>query len=318
MLETSARLLRLLSLLQARPTWSGAELIDRLEVTDRTLRRDVDRLRNLGYPVHSTSGPAGGYMLGPGAALPPLMLDDDEGLAVALGLESAAAGSIPELGEASQRALAKLEQVMPPRLRKRLAGVRSTILRLPDRGPRVPLAHLDELAAACASHRTASFRYRDHAGASSERNVEPHRLVLMGRRWYLVAWDRDRADWRTFRVDRIEPPVTRGAPFTPRAEPDGDLAGFVTRAVTSAPYRHRARVILHAPIEAMRERLRPSYGQLEPVSARRCRLITGAPSLDAIAMWLVMLDVPFRVESPPELRDHLRALSERLAAGARR
>ena len=316
MLETSARLLRLLSLLQARPTWTGAELVSRLEVTDRTLRRDVDRLRNLGYPVHSTSGPAGGYMLGAGAALPPLMLDDDEGLAVALGLQTGAAESVAGMADASTRALAKLEQVMPPRLRKRLEAVRSTVVRLPDHGPKAHASAVSELAAACAEHRVARFVYSDHGGASSERTVEPHRLVLMGRRWYLLAYDRTRSDWRTFRVDRILPPVKGGEGFSPRAAPDEDVAAYVARAVSMGPYKLRARVILHASFESLRGRWAPAYGALSALDAGRCRLETGGASLDGLAMWLAMQGVPFEVEAPDELRAHLAVLAERLASSA--
>jgi predicted DNA-binding transcriptional regulator YafY len=316
-LETSAHLLRLLSLLQARATWTGAELTERLEVTDRTLRRDVERLRQLGYPVHSTSGPAGGYMLGAGATLPPLMLDDDEGLAVALGLHGGGAGNVTGLGDASQRALAKLENVMPARLRRRLDAVRETVVRLPEGGPSVPAAALGALAAACAEHRSARFDYRDHGGAASERRVEPHRLVLLGRRWYLVAWDRTRKDWRTFRVDRIASAVSAGDAFTPRPAPDDDVAAYVTRSVSSAPYEHQARVLLDAPAETVRARVPPAHGVIEPVSTRRCRLRTGASSLDGLAMWLAILGVPFEVEAPAALREHLGVLAGRLAAAAR-
>lgn len=304
MLETSARLLRLLSLLQSRATWTGAELVDRLEVTDRTLRRDVDRLRELGYPVHSTSGPAGGYMLGAGAALPPLMLDDDEGIAVALGLQTSA-------HDASQRALAKLENVMPQRLRRRLAAMRASIVQLPDRStPAVALGSVAELATACAEHRAVTFRYRAHDGTTSARRAEPHRLALVGRRWYLVAWDRERADWRTFRVDRVEA-VVAGDRFVPRTAPDEDVAGYVSRSVTGM-FQHRASVLFDAPADALRAKVPPQYGAIEPVGPGRCRLTTSASSLDGIAVWLAILALPFEVESPPELRAHLDALADRL------
>lgn len=306
MLETSARLLRLLSLLQSRSTWTGAELVDRLEVTDRTLRRDVDRLRDLGYPVHSTSGPAGGYMLGAGAVLPPLMLDDDEGIAVALGLQTSA-------HEASQRALAKLENVMPQRLRRRLAALRASIVQVPDRSaPAVALGSVADLATACAEHHAVRFRYRDHGGDSSERHAEPHRLALVGRRWYLVAWDRDRADWRTFRVDRVEA-VVAGDRFVPRTAPDEDVAGYVSRSVTGM-FQHRASVLFDAPADELRAKVPPQYGAIEPVG-RRSRLTTSGSSLDGIAVWLAILGLPFEVESPPELRDHLGVLAARLTSG---
>jgi predicted DNA-binding transcriptional regulator YafY len=315
MLTSSARLLRLLSLLQSRPTWTGAELTARLEVTDRTLRRDVDRLRTLGYPVHATSGPAGGYMLGAGASLPPLMLDNQEGLAVAIGLHGAAA-EVAGIVEPAQRALAKIEQVLPVRLRKRLDALRSAIVRVPDAGPKVDAAMVDDLAAACAEHQVLRVAYRDRNGTASQRALEPQRLVLMGRHWYLVAWDRGRTDWRTFRVDRFQPPVASGPAFTPRPLPDDDVGAYVTRAVSSAPYRHKARVVVHAPVDEMRARVPPAYGTLEPIDARRCRLLTGASSLDGLAIWLAVTGLAFEVEDPPELGAHLRVLGERLLRAA--
>src|SRR5580704_3812010 len=177
MIETSARLLRLLALFQAQRYWSGAQLAERLEVTSRTLRRDVDRLRSLGYPVHSTSGTAGGYRLGAGARLPPLLLDDDEAVAVARGLQDAAGGTVREIGEASTRALGKLEQVLPQRLRRRLAMLRSSIVRLADSGPTVKMRDVSLLASACSERRELRFRYLDHGGAPTSRTVEPHRIV---------------------------------------------------------------------------------------------------------------------------------------------
>jgi predicted DNA-binding transcriptional regulator YafY len=317
MLTSSARLLRLLALLQSRATWTGADLTGRLEVTDRTLRRDVDRLRDLGYPVHSTSGPAGGYMLGAGASLPPLMLDNQEGLAVAVAL-AAATGDVSGVAEAAQRALAKIEQVLPAALRRRLDALRAAIVRLPDAGPKVELGVVDALAAACAQHRVVQLGYRDHQGRASRRTLEPQRLVLMGRRWYLVAWDQARSDWRTFRLDRIEPPVTAGAAFAPRRAPDDDVAGYVTRSISAAPYRYRARVLLHLPLGDARARIAPSYGTLEAAGARRTRVQTGASSLDGLAVWLALLGVPFEVEDPPELRAHLGDLGRRLLGAAAR
>jgi predicted DNA-binding transcriptional regulator YafY len=317
MLETSARLLRLLTLLQARRSWTGHELCRRLEVTDRTLRRDVDRLRTLGYPVHATSGPAGGYTLGAGASLPPLMLDDDEGVAVAVGLQSAAGGSLAGIEDASLRALAKLEQVLPTRLRRRLLALRSSIVRLGgETGPKADLAVVASLAAACSDQVEVRFGYRDHGGATTQRTVEPHRVVHMERRWYLVAWDKSRKDWRTFRVDRIAPPITTGAAFAARRSPDDDVAGYVTRSVSSAPYRHRARLILQVPLATARERIPPTAGMLEVVDERRCRFHTGAHSLEAMAVWLGLMGFEFVVEEPAELRDHLRKAADRLVRAA--
>jgi predicted DNA-binding transcriptional regulator YafY len=312
MLLTAARLLRLLSILQAREFWTGGELARRLEVTERTLRRDIDRLRSLGYPVHSTSGTAGGYKLGAGAALPPLLLDDDEAIAVAVGLQTAAGGSVAEIGEASARALAKLEQVLPKRLRRRLAALRSSIVRLADAGPTVKMSDVSSLASACSERRELRFSYRDHGGASTSRTVEPHRIVHTQGRWYLVAWDGGRNDWRTFRIDRVDAPAATGARFLPRSSPDDDVGAYVARGVASAAYRVRARVTLHAPLDALRERISSMAGQLEAADERSCTLHTGAFSLEGLAAWIISFGVDFDVVDPPELRDHIRRLTERL------
>ncbi|HEX3769799.1 MAG TPA: YafY family protein [Polyangiaceae bacterium] len=312
MLLTSARLLRLLSIMQAREFWTGSELASRLEVTERTLRRDVDRLRSLGYPVHSTSGTAGGYKLGAGAALPPLLLDDDEAVAVAVGLQIAAGGSVAEIGEASTRALAKLEQVLPKRLRKRLGALRSSIVRLADSGPTVKMNDVSSLASACSERRELRFSYKDYAGAGTTRVVEPHRIVHTQGRWYLVAWDSDRNDWRTFRLDRILDPAPTGNSFLPRSSPDDDVGAYVTKGVASRAYRVRARVTLLVPIEVLKDRISPMAGQLEPIDATSCTLHTGAYSLEGLAGWILSIGVDFRVSDPPELRDHIKRLSERL------
>lgn len=217
MLETSARLLRLLSLLQSHREWSGSELAGRLGVTARTVRRDVDRLRELGYPVNASPGTGGGYQLGAGAELPPLLLDDEEAVAVAVGLRSAAGQGIDGIGESSVRALAKLEQVLPSRLRRRVGALNAFTVPL-LRGPQLSAVDpgvLTELANACRDAERLRFEYRDHGGAATRRTVEPHRLVCTERRWYLVGWDVDRADWRTFRVDRVTPRPPHGPRFTP-------------------------------------------------------------------------------------------------------
>jgi predicted DNA-binding transcriptional regulator YafY len=313
MLLTSARLLRLLSILQAREFWTGSELARRIDVTERTLRRDVDRLRTLGYPVHSTSGTAGGYKLGAGAQLPPLLLDDDEAIAVAVGLQIAAGGSVAEIGEASTRALAKLENVLPKRLRRRLAALRSSIVRLADPGPTVKMGDVSSLASACSERRELRFSYRDHKGASTSRTVEPHRIVLTQGRWYLVAWDGDRNDWRTFRIDRIDTQEPTGARFLPRSSPDDDVGAYVTKGVASVAYRVRAQVTLHASLEAMNGRLSPMAGRLEAVDDRSCLLHTAAGSLEGLAAWIISIGVDFDVREPPELRDHIKRLTERLA-----
>jgi predicted DNA-binding transcriptional regulator YafY len=312
MVQTSARLLRLLSLFQAQRYWSGADLAQRLDVTARTLRRDVDRLRSLGYPVHSTSGTAGGYQLGAGAHLPPLLLDDDEAVAVALGLRTSASGSVTGTEEASVRALLKLEQVLPPRLRHRVAALHGFIVPMLRRGPTVDAARLSAIAGACRDHEGIRFLYNDRAGAPSARSVEPHRLVHTGYRWYLAAWDLTRNDWRTFRVDRIEGKLKTSTRFNPRRPPEGDFAAYVSKSLASIPYPYHARVTLFASAETIAKRVPPSAGVLEAISSDSCMLNTGSHSLEGLAIHLLWLGVEFRVHEPSELVDHLRRLAERL------
>src|SRR3954454_7989249 len=211
MIETSSRLLELLSLLQARRDWPGGELADRLEVSGRTIRRDIERLRQLGYPVESLSGPAGGYRLAAGSAMPPLLLDDDESIAIAVGLRTAAGASVTGIEESAVRALVKLEQVLPDHLRRRVAALGPATVAVPVGGPTVDPRHLSVIATACRVSECVRFGYRRRDGADSRREVEPHSLVNRGRRWYLVAWDRRRADWRTFRVDRLGGAAPGGA-----------------------------------------------------------------------------------------------------------
>jgi predicted DNA-binding transcriptional regulator YafY len=313
MLDTSARLLRLLSLFQARRYWSGAELTERLEVTARTLRRDVDRLRSLGYPVNSTAGTGGGYQLGAGSTLPPLLLDNDEAVAVAVGLRSAASGAVSGIEEASVRALAKLQQVLPSRLRRRVAALHSFIEPMVSTGPTVDAETLTSIASACRDYEMLRFSYQSRDGSPSDREVEPHRLVKTGRRWYLAAWDTARNDWRTFRVDRIAPRVTTGARFAPRKPPDNNFAAYVSRSVSYAPYPHRARIVLHATLEMASERVPPGAGTLEAVDEKRCLLHMGANSLDMLAVYLAMIGFDFQVEDPPELIERIRALAARFS-----
>ena len=310
MLDTSARLLRLLSLLQARPEWSGADLAARLDVTPRTLRRDVQRLRDLDYPVHSVPGVAGGYQLGSGAALPPLQLDDDEAIAVVVSLRSATSHTVTGLAEASVSALAKLDQVLPARLRERTAALQQSTVALTGPAPAIDPALLTALAAACRQHQRVRICYRDFGGAESVRVIEPYRLVTGGYRWYLMAFDADRNDWRTFRVDRISEPVATGR-FAPRDPPDP--ASFVGTAITTAPYRYQARVLLHAPAEAVAGQVAPTTGVLTPAGDGRCVLTTGSDSLGAMTYHLLALGVEFTVLKPAELIEHLRDVATRLA-----
>src|SRR6478672_4639018 len=320
MLETSARLLRLLSLLQARRDWTSTELATRLGVTTRTIRNDVDRLRGLGYPVDARPGVAGGYRLGTGGSLPPLLLDDEEAVAVAVGLRTAASGSVTGIEETSVRALAKLQQVLPPRLRRRVSAFQSHALPVPSRGPQVDPDVLTVIASACRDHERLRFDYRAHSGAYSRRSVEPYHLVNDRRRWYLVAWDTDRNAWRTFRADRIEPRAPAGPRFTPRAlPPDREIAAQVARGVGEATWRYRARVIVHAPAAHVRGRL-PIPVEVEPMGEDRCVFEPGSDHPEMLALYLGLLDADFTVADSPELVDALRRLTRRYqrAIGASR
>ncbi|MEV0557328.1 MULTISPECIES: YafY family protein [unclassified Streptomyces] len=314
MLETSARLLRLLSLLQAHREWSGSALADRLGVTPRTVRRDVDRLRELGYPVNASPGTGGGYQLGVGAELPPLLLDDDEAVAVAVGLRTAAGQGIEGIGETSVRALTKLEQVLPHRLRRRVGALNAfTVPML--RGPQpsaVDPAVLTDLAAACRDSERLRFEYRDHGGSSTRRTVEPHRLVCTERRWYLVAWDVDRDDWRTFRADRVTPKPPHGPRFTPRQPPADDLAAYVSKGVSVRAYATHAVVRLLVPKEEAAQRISPSAGTLEAESDDSCILRTGAASLDVMVIHVMLMGVEFEVLEPVELVEAIRTARDRL------
>ncbi|RKN43011.1 helix-turn-helix transcriptional regulator [Streptomyces hoynatensis] len=314
MLETSARLLRLLSLLQTPREWSGTELARRLGVTTRTVRNDVERLRRLGYPVDAARGPLGGYRLGAGSSLPPLLLDDEEAVAVAVGLRTATGGSVAGIEESSLRALAKLEQVLPPRLRRRVGALGAyTVAAPPDRGPAVSPEVLTTLVTACRDRERLRFDYRAHDRTASRRDVEPYRLVNRGRRWYLIAWDTAREDWRTFRVDRIEPKVPTGPRFAPRPLPDEDLAAYVTRGVGSAVVRYRARVLMYAPAQEIAERLPAGVGQVEALGEGSCAVTFGASSAASLAVWLGALGVDFDASQAPELAAELRLLAERYA-----
>jgi len=315
-LETSARLLRLLGLLQVRPEWSGAELAERLGVTVRTLRRDVQRLRDLDYPVHSGPGVAGGYRLGPGKALPPLLLDDDEAIAVVVSLRSAASHSVAGLSEASVSALAKLDQVLPARLRERTAALQHATVALAGPGPVVDPEQLVALAAACRRHQRLRLRYRDRSGSGSTRIVEPYRLVSTGYRWYLMAFDVGRHSWRTFRVDRIADTAEAGGRFVPRDPPDP--AAFVATAVTSAPYRYQARVLVQAPAHVVAEEFSRTSGVVADAGDGSCLLTTGADSLGALTFHLAAIGAEFTVLEPPELIDFIRDAAVRLQRAGQR
>jgi predicted DNA-binding transcriptional regulator YafY len=316
MTETSGRLLQLLSLLQARRDWPGAELAERLEVSGRTIRRDVERLRELGYPVDSLTGPAGGYRLRAGTAIPPLLLDDDEAIAIAVGLRTAARASVAGIEETSVRALVKLEQVLPAPLRRRVQALGSAMIAPAADGPTVDPQHLTAIAAACRDSECLRFAYRSRDGADTRREVEPHALVNFGRRWYLVAWDRRREDWRSFRVDRLARPASTGVRFIPRQLPAKDAAAFVNQSIVGAPNRFEARVTLRASADEIAGRVPAHWGTIEPIDAHTCEYRTGDDDLWWLAMRVVMLPVDFEVHEPPELIEHLRALTARLERAA--
>jgi len=309
-MESSARLLELLSLLQARRDWSGGELADRLEVGPRTIRRDVERLRSLGYPVEARRGVAGGYRLAPGASLPPLLLDEGEAVAVAVGLRTAAGAGVAGIEETSVRALAKLEQVLPAAVRRQVAAVGAATIPYPGSGPQADGGVLASVAGACRDHERIRFAYRSGRGDPSRRAVEPLGLVHTGRRWYLVAWDEDRADWRTFRADRIAG-VSAAGRFVPRSPPSDDLASYVSNAVSAARDRYQAHVLLHAPMEEVAPRVPPTVGTLEPVDEQSCLLRTGSDWLGGLAVYVAEIGVDFTVLDPPEFAERVRDLAGR-------
>lgn len=310
MLQTSERLLRMLSLFQGRRYWSGRDLAERLEITSRTVRRDVDKLRTLGYPIHATSGVEGGYQLGAGSTLPPLLLDDEEAVAVALGLRCAATGAIQGVEEVSVRALAKIEQLLPARLARRVALMQTMIVTAPAAPAAVDGRTLSAIAGACRDQETLRFRYCDYAGATTARVVEPHRLVHTGRRWYLVAWDANREDWRTFRVDRIQPRISTGTRFEARQPPARDLAAYVTRGVSFSAVQP-ARIRMLASAEVVTKRVPPGIGKVEPCDDATCILEVGAGSYESLAMHLVLLGIDFEVREPEELVREIRRIAER-------
>jgi len=319
MLETSARLLRLLSLLQSRRDWTGAELAAQAGVALRTLRRDVGRLRDLGYPVEATPGVAGGYRLGTGAALPPLLLDDDEAVAVAISLHTATTGSVAGLEETALRALTKLQQMLPSRVRYRVSAFHAATVPLTGPGTAPDRADPDLLtavAAACRDQRRLRFAYPGRDGLAG-REVEPHRLVHTPRRWYLLAWDVGRGDWRTFRVDRIQGPLgPLGARFTPRPLPDGDAAAYVSQSIASAPYAYQARILFRAPLAEVARHSSPAAGRLEAAGPDACVLHAGSNSLEELALYAGLKGFEFEVLEPPELIGVLRSLAGRLHRAA--
>lgn len=314
MLQGSGRLLRLLTLLQSRATWAGAELAERLEVTPRTLRRDVDRLRSLGYPVDAARGVAGGYALGAGAALPPLSLDEDEATAVFLGLHAAAGTGVTGAGTAALRGLTKLRRVLPARMRQTLRALQGAVVELAVPSRPISITSVAALARACVERLVTRIDYSDRNGVATERRVEPLRLVRVGALWYLLAWDPTKEAWRTFRLDRITAVEVTSERFSARRPPDDDLVAYVTRALSSAPHRFRATVLLHARLEDVQPRVGAFDALFQRAPAGRCTMEVGAPTLDVLVARVLWLGVGFDVlDGPPALRRHLETLSRRLA-----
>ncbi|WP_152363606.1 helix-turn-helix transcriptional regulator [Microlunatus speluncae] len=320
MLTTSIRLLRLLSLLQTRQHWSGAELAAKLGVARRTLRNDIDRLRRLGYPVHASPGVGGGYGLAPGATLPPLLLDNEEAVAVAVGLRTAAAGAVTGMEEPSVRALAKLELMLPSPLRRRINGMQRYTVAIADDGPlaapAVDPSVLTALIAVCRDHERLRFDLATKDGTTTRRTVEPFRLVNLGGRWYLVAFDLDAADWRTFLVERMTLRVPTGPRFVPRPPPPEGLIEQVTRGAATATWEYRARVRIHAPMAVVAARLPRTAGSLTPVDDDSCDLDSGADDPATMLRYLSMLDLDFSVPEAPELAAEVRKLAARYTRAA--
>ena len=319
--DTPARLLQLLSLLQTPREWPGGELSERLGVSRRTVRRDVDRLRELGYPVQASKGADGGYRLVAGKAMPPLVLDDEEAVAIAVGLRAGAGHAVEGVDEASVRALAKLEQVLPARLRHRVSTLQAATTPLTSGdGASIAPETLTVMASSVAGQERLRFAYRSGDGTPSRRLTEPYRLVSTGRRWYLVAYDLDREDWRTFRVDRVAEPFATGARFTPRELPTGNAAEFLRQSMFGRQETYEFDVTFAAPADFIAARLPKWIGAPEPIDDHSCRLrASSGDSLEWLAVRIAMVDCEFTVHEPPELVGYLRELGARLtrAAGGR-
>jgi len=315
MLKTSARLLRLLWLLQSRRYWSGAELSQRVEVDARTIRRDIDRLRELGYAIAASPGLGGGYQLKAGSSLPPVLLDDEEAVTVAVAVR-AAASSIGRMEQTAVGLLAKLDQLLPSRLRKRASALHSVTLSLTQMKAAPPIDVLTQIAAACRDHLRLRISYHDRTGNVTSRVIEPLRLVHTGYLWYLVAWDSQRKDWRTFRMDRVERLASRGPHFAPRDFP-GDIAAYVSRSIRQVPYRHRMRIRLKGSATEL-AKLIPSWcGVLEALDEESCTLSTGADSIEALAAQIVLAGTDFNILDGHEHAVELRKIAERLDRATR-
>lgn len=317
MSETTGRVLQLLGLLQSRRVWSGEQLAKRLGVTTRSVRRDVDRLRELGYPVHASTGHGGGYQLGAGAALPPLLLDPEEAVAMAVCLRVAAGGSVAGVGESALRALSKLDQVMPARLRSQVSAIHDATVTL-GAATDTPVEPevLMTLARASRDREHVTANYVDLRGARTERRLEPYQLVTTGRRWYLMCYDRDRDDWRSLRLDRMSDVRAVGSTFAPRDAPDA--AAYVRRAITSSPYPYIARVRYFAPHDVVARTFSAASADIEPEGPGTCIVTAGADDPERMVPWLAMPGCAFEVLEPPEVIAAVQVVAERIArAGGR-
>ncbi|MFE2604185.1 helix-turn-helix transcriptional regulator [Streptomyces mirabilis] len=316
--DTPARLLQLLSLLQTPREWPGGELSERLGVSRRTVRRDIDRLRELGYPVQATKGADGGYRLVAGKAMPPLVLDDEEAVAIAVGLRAGAGHAVEGVDEASVRALAKLEQVLPSRLRHRVSTLQAATTPLTSGdGASIAPETLTVIAASVTGRERLRFAYRSGDDTPSRRLAEPYRLVSTGRRWYLVAYDLDRDDWRTFRVDRIAEPLATGVRFTPRELPTGNAAEYLRQSMYGRQETYDFEVAFAAPAAFVAARLPKWFGAPEPIDERNCLLRSSAgDSVEWLAVRLAMVDCEFAVRRPAELVECVRELGGRLTRAA--
>ncbi|MEP9363401.1 YafY family protein [Nocardioides sp. CN2-186] len=314
-MSTSARMLRLLSLLQTHRYWPGGELSERLEVSPRTLRRDIDRLRDLGYAVDAVRGVSGGYQLRAGGSLPPLLLEDEEAVAIAVGLRTTASGAVAGLEETSIQALTKVIGLMPPRLRRQMDALRSQTDGVPwGGGPQLDAGVLTTLAQACRDDELVTFGYTARAGDPSARRVEPHRLVSLGRRWYLVGYDRDRQDWRSFRVDRVAEPEATGQRFRPRELPAEDAPAFVRAGIQSMPQRYAVRVRFASGLDEVTS-YAGRWAGIEP-DGDGCVMTMNTDTLDWPMMVLAHLDLDFTVEEPQELVDLVARVAGRFARSA--
>jgi predicted DNA-binding transcriptional regulator YafY len=316
MANTSSRLLRLLSLLQHHRHWPGSELAERLQISERTLRRDVERLRQLGYPVESNRGVDGGYELSPGSTMPPLLLDEREAIALAVGLHGAAHSVHTDVAEASVSALAKVVAMLPTAVRGRVELVGDVTVAgrwRPGRGSELSADVLGRVAQACRDEVRLRFDYAAADGTASHRYVEPYRLVTLTSRWYLVAFDVDRADWRTFRVDRMTAPELSRNTFDPRPLPADDLVDYIRSRIASVRTFHRVEIVVHAPADDVRRAVGNWATIAETGTPGRTRVEMETDSLDWPVLALSALESDFEVVSPPELADRLRACGERFA-----